>query len=121
MIGLAAAAVAVQAVHAVLPGWDFTYDMSRSTIFMPCNETGFTDPVLAAKFGIADFDWSNGKVAWANQNPMDCEERLVVQAAQVKAIDNRTKTFVYRNLVRFVLDYVRVYSVLTPSTYSSRC
>lgn len=31
---------------------------------------------------------------------MDCEERLVRQAAMVRAVNPRTKTFVYRNLVK---------------------
>ena len=30
--------------------------MSRSTIFMPCNYSGPYDPAIAAKFGIVDFD-----------------------------------------------------------------
>ena len=67
---------------------------------MPCNQTGFTNASLAAKFGIVDFDWSNAKGAWANQSPMDCEERLVTQAAMVKKINPDSHVFVYRNLVK---------------------
>jgi hypothetical protein len=29
--------------------------MSKSTIFMPCNYSGHYDPAVAAKFGIVDF------------------------------------------------------------------
>ena len=50
--------------------------------------------------GVVDFDWSNAKVEWSNQHPMDCEERLVAQTAQVKALNPTAKTFVYRNLVK---------------------
>jgi len=40
-----------------LPTWAPTYDMAKSTAFMPCNESGFTNATLAASFGIVDFDW----------------------------------------------------------------
>jgi hypothetical protein len=45
-------------------------------------------------------DWSNAKQLWANAKPMDCEERLITQAAMVKAVNPDTKVFVYRNLVK---------------------
>ena len=34
--------------------------MAQSTVLMPCNYSGFTDPKLAAQFGIVDFDVSVG-------------------------------------------------------------
>jgi hypothetical protein len=40
-----------------LPNWKPEYNMSKSTIFMPCNYSGQYDPAVAAKFGIVDFDW----------------------------------------------------------------
>jgi hypothetical protein len=39
-----------------IPKWKPTYNMSRSTIFMPCNYSGHYDPAVAAKFGIVDFE-----------------------------------------------------------------
>jgi len=82
---------------------------------MPCNTSGFFSPSNAARYGVADFDWSNAReacelssplaqqgsligsgVAGANAQPMDCEERLVTQAAMVKEINPRTKVWVYR-------------------------
>ena len=39
-----------------VPKWEPTYNMSLSTIVMPCNFSGYTDAALAAKFGIVDFD-----------------------------------------------------------------
>jgi hypothetical protein len=41
------------------PKWSATWQMSRSTIFMPCNASGMFDPAVAGRYGIADFDWSN--------------------------------------------------------------
>ncbi len=40
-----------------LPAWNVTFNPQRSTIFMPCNSSGFFDPASAATFGIADFYW----------------------------------------------------------------
>ena len=33
-----------------------TYQMNRSTIIMPCNKSGFTDPESTKGWGIVDFD-----------------------------------------------------------------
>ena len=74
-----------------VPKWKPTYNMSMSTVFMPCNTSGMFDATIAAKWGIVDFDWSNGKQLWANQKPMDCQERLITQAAMVKAVNPDTK------------------------------
>ena len=41
-----------------LPKWTPTYNMSLSTIFMPCNDSGFMDAEFSSKWGIVDFDWS---------------------------------------------------------------
>ena len=38
-----------------------TWLMNLSTIIMPCNDTGYTDPKTTLGWGVVDFDWSNGK------------------------------------------------------------
>jgi hypothetical protein len=91
---LAVLLAVVPAVHAAVPSWPATYQMNRSTIFMPCNNSGFFDPQYSGQFGVADYDWSNGKQAWANAHPMDCEEMLIEQAAMTKAANNNTHVFV---------------------------
>ena len=58
--------------------------MNASTIIMPCNNTGFTDPKTTLGWGIVDFDWSNSKGTgnadgWAKHSPMDDEEMLFKQ------------------------------------------
>ena len=85
---------------------------------MPCNESGFSDPHLFARFGIADFDWSNAKMAWSDAKPMDCEERLVTQAKLVKEVNPTAKTFVYRNLVKALPWYTSVREKITDPSYS---
>jgi len=87
-------------------GWAPTYNMSMSTIIMPCNTTGYFEPSAAARYGIVDVDWSNAKREWANAKPMDCEERLVQQARLIKAENPHTRVWVYRNLVKATPWYV---------------
>ena len=53
-----------------------------------------------AQFGIVDVDWSNAKDEWSRASPMDCQERLVEQAAQLKAAHPDSKVWVYRNIVK---------------------
>ena len=95
-----AAAAAVSHGSPDVPKWQHTYNMTQSTVVMPCNESGYADPKLFSRFGISDFDWSNAKVEWSNAKPMDCEERLVTQAGMVKAVNPTARVFVYRNLVK---------------------
>jgi hypothetical protein len=74
--------------------------MAMSTVMMPCNTSGWFDPVLAGKYGIADFDWSTGREIWANSKPMDNAKVLIEQIAKVKAVNPNTHTWVYRCAVR---------------------
>ena len=61
----------------VLPRSDTqTWMMNQSTIIMPCNNSGFTDPKSTLGWSIVDFDWSNAKgtgnaPGWAKHSPMD--------------------------------------------------
>lgn len=101
-----------------LPSWEPTYDMSLSTIIMPCNNTGAYDPQIAAQYGIADFDRSNQKAQWANAQPMDCEERMVSQAQAVHAANPHTKVWVYRNLVKALPWFTTVREKICDSSYA---
>ena len=66
---------------------------------MPCNYTGLFDTAFSSRFGVVDYDWSNSKLQWANQKPMDAEERLIHQAELSHAMNPSSKVFIYRNLV----------------------
>lgn len=93
-----------QMVHgSAVPSWAPTYQMNRSTFLMACNNTGLFNPEFGTKWGIVDYDWSNmrfGDKGWTSSVPMDCQEKLTTQAAATKAVDNETKVFVYRNMVK---------------------
>jgi len=87
---------------ATLPPWPSTYDMSKSTLTMQCNGSGWSSPSRGASFGIVSYDWSNAKKQWAAHQPMDSEARLLEQAVMTKKADttNNTRVFVYRNVVK---------------------
>ena len=80
---------------ALVPKWTPTYNMSESTVVMPCNYSGLYDydafPELA-RFGLVDYDWSNAKSTWLNESPMTCEEMLVEQASGSTSSDSYRST-----------------------------
>ena len=73
--------------------------MFDSSIIMPCNYTGPFDLDYSTKWGIADLDWSNSKAQWVQNHPMTSEEELVTAATAIRGRSNRTKVWIYRNLV----------------------
>ena len=70
-----------------------------------------------AKFGLVDYDWSNAKLEWANESPMDCDGTLVKQAARNKAQNPSAKIFVYRNIVKALAWYTEVRTLLQDQSY----
>ena len=89
-----------------VPKWPPTYNMSLSTIIMPCDNSelmsdGPNWPIIRG-FGVIDIDWSNSKEMWINTEPMTCEENLLKQAQLIKAknpLGQGQKVWVYRNTV----------------------
>ena len=61
--------------------------------------TGFLNASLFSQFGVVSVDWSNSKALWV-EPPMSCEERLVEQAALLKAARPGVRVMGYRNIVR---------------------
>jgi hypothetical protein len=47
----------ISAVLAQVPARPPTYVMNRSTIIMPCNNSGFTSPESTKSWSVVDFDW----------------------------------------------------------------
>ena len=81
------------------PKWQVTFQVNESTIIMACNYSGyFSKDVVTklARFAIVDIDWSNANVIWVNEKPMTCQESLLIQAKAIKAVNNKTKVWVYR-------------------------
>lgn len=71
-----------------------TYLMNESTIVEPCTTDAWSNATFFSQFGIVNYDWSNAKAEWSAAKPMDCQERLVKQAAMTKAANPKTKTWV---------------------------
>lgn len=90
--------------------------MSLSTVFMPCDADGVGPvpfpPSNAARWGIADFDWSNGFNWYARQQPMNCEETLLAQAEAVHALNPAAHQFVYRNAIKALPWFTSVRALL---------
>ena len=112
-----ASAVGQQGIPTV-PPYPVSYQMNRSTIIMPCNESGFTDPLSTRGWAIVDFDWSNAKEEWAKAKPMDCEERLVEQVRRTTVASPGTTVWVYRNGIKALPWYTLVRVKLTDPDYA---
>eukprot|EP01052_Picozoa_sp_SAG31_P009046 SAG31_NODE_467_length_15267_cov_13.792919_22_plen_300_part_00 len=85
------------------PNWEPTYNMSLSTILLPCDNDKLlsSGPNWASirKFGIMAIGWSNAKEQWVNTDPMDCEELMLTQAELIKKDAPASHLWVYRNPV----------------------
>ena len=80
-----------------LPPWPATYNMSRSTVLMPCNYSGFSDASgLLSRYGLVDFDWSNAMSLWTADRPMDAAARMLTQARAMKEANPDSHVWVYR-------------------------
>ena len=102
----------------LLPRWRPTYNMSMSTIIQPCNFSGQMNASFLAKWGVVSVDWSNAHAVWANVVPMNSDELLLEQAQSIKAINNNTKIFVYRNLVKALPWFTSVREKLVDPEYA---
>lgn len=102
-----------------LPTMKPTWQMNLSTIVMPCNNSGFTDPSRTAGFGIVDFDWSNSKAQWAKAKPMNDEELLMKQVQMTTEATPYTTVWVYRNVVYAYPWYTSVREILEDPAYEA--
>jgi len=107
----------------VVPQGKQSWLMNASTIIMPCNNTGFTDPAVTKGWSIVDFDWSNGKGTgaadgWAKHKPMDDEELLYKQVQMTAAATKGTTVWVYRNTVYGYAWYTDVRLTLEDPAYA---
>ena len=84
------------AAAAQVPNRPPNYMMNASTIIMPCNNTGYTDPSTTLGWGVVDFDWSNDKATWAKSKPMNDEELLFKQVQMTTAATKNATVWVYR-------------------------
>jgi len=104
-------------VCAQVPNYPPNYIMNASTIIMPCNMTGFTDPSTTTGWGYIDFDWSNAKSLWAAAKPMNCAELLLQQVDTTTKASPGTTVYVYRNSIKALPWYTSVREKLTDPAY----
>jgi hypothetical protein len=100
-----------------------TWMMNASTIIMPCNNSGYTDPSTTKGWGIVDFDWSNAKGkgtadGWVKHSPMDDEEMLFKQVQMTTSATEGTTVWVYRCSVYAYPWYTSVRTILDDPAYA---
>jgi len=100
------------------PNYPPTYRMNLSTIIMPCNDSGFTNPATTKGWGLIDFDWSNAKQFWCKAKPMDCAELLLQQVMMTTQASPETTVYVYRNSIKALPWYTSVREKLTNPDYA---
>jgi hypothetical protein len=84
-----------------VPSYPVTWQMNRSTVIMPCNDSGFLDPASLGGWsgGLVDVDWSNAKALWVRQQPMRDEQMLLEQLRRLREAEPRGKVWIYRGTI----------------------
>jgi len=101
-----------------LPSAPARYQMNRSTIIMPCNNSGYMDPARTAAWSIIDFDWSNGKAIWTKQRPMLDEVVLQNQVTMSTSASLGQTVWVYRGSMWAYPWYTSVRKTLEDPAYA---
>lgn len=115
---LGAAATLVASAVGQLPQRNVTWVLNQSTIIMPCNNSGFTDPKSTIGWSIIDFDWSNAKALWVNTQPMTDEEYLQQQVVMSTSASLGQTVWVYRGSMWAYPWYTSVRKTLDDPAYS---
>ena len=100
------------------PPWPASFRLMDNTLTMTCNHSGWTDPMLAANFAVVSYDWHNNKENWCKDQPMDNEASLIKQAHMTRAYTNRSRIWLYRNIVKALPWYGTVREKLDDPAYS---
>lgn len=101
-----------------LPNAKATYQMNQSTIIMPCNNSGFTDPTSTVGWAVIDFDWSNAKAIWTKQRPMMDELVLQQQVNMSTSTSLGQTVWVYRGSMWAYPWYTSVRKTLEDPAYA---
>jgi hypothetical protein len=101
-----------------LPSRPPQYQMNLSTIIMPCNNSGYTDPKSTVGWAIVDFDWSNGKAIWTKHRPMDDEVVLQNQVKMSTSASLGQTIWVYRGSMWAYPWYTSVRKTLEDPAYT---
>ena len=107
----------VPAPPPLVPKWPPTYDLKRSLVAMPCNESGWSDGALFSQIGIVTYDMNNAHDVWEATIPSSPEEVLERQCAMTKAHSKDVKCGVYRNSAHMWSNYKTVREALQDRSY----
>eukprot|EP00755_Sulcionema_specki_P024789 Sspe_Gene.1601::Locus_531_Transcript_1_1_Confidence_1.000_Length_1868::g.1601::m.1601 len=103
--------------HLVLPPFEPTWNLSKSTIIQACNVSGGVAPDLP-QWGIVSYDWSTDAGRWHADHPNDCDVKLLDQAAAAKTVAPDTQIWIYRNLVQAYAEFSQVREKLEDPQYA---
>ena len=103
---------------AQLPTTTPSYQLNASTIIMPCNNSGYTNPKTTIGWSIIDFDWSNGKALWTKNRPMNDETFLQKQVELSTSSMPGQTVWVYRGSMWAYPWYTSVRKTLEDPAYS---
>jgi hypothetical protein len=95
-----------------------TWVLNQSTIIMPCNNSGYTDPKTTVGWSVIDFDWSNAKALWVADRPMDDEVYLQRQVEMSTSASLGQTVWVYRGSMWAYPWYTSIRKTLEDPTYS---
>lgn len=101
-----------------VPRWEPVFEMSRSTVVMACNYSGFYDLDALTGFGYIQFDWSDNKDSWVQDKPMTVTGSIAEQAALAHAKFPSAKIGVYRNGIKAVNMFETERTTLDDPSYS---
>jgi hypothetical protein len=101
-----------------IPARKATWVLNESTIIMPCNNSGYTDPKRTVGWSIIDFDWSNAKALWVKSRPMDDEEKLMKQIKMSTSASLGQTVWTYRGSMWAYPWYTSVRKTLEDPLYA---
>ena len=109
----------------LLPKWQPTYNLTKSTMTQSCFGPGMGAPVLTntsgaflKSWGIVALDFETEEGAWSQHRPKDADLMMVEQAAVMKKMAPETQVWVYRNLIQPYANFVQLREKIEDPQYS---
>lgn len=114
----------------LIPTWEPTYNLTKSTMTQLCFGPGMGAPILTNKTGAflkswgivaLDFETEEGNSqhgGWSQHRPKDADVMMVEQAAAMKQMAPDTQVWVYRNLVQPYANFVQLREKIEDPRYA---
>ena len=73
------------------------------------------------EWGVISYDWSNNAAVWHSDQPNDCDDKMLDQAAAARRAAPDTKIWVYRNLAQAYAEFTQIREKLEDPAYAGPC